>query len=190
MFKLIYTAICLTSLAQSVPLLESPGLGLSQTLGSGRPQLNGPRRREASISTGVELKLNGTASPAFNRSPLTSGHPQGFWYEQITHDGISPFIPGGEKWKVFRNAVAEYSADKSGGTDAQPALQKAINGRRICLPKYSDILLTVEQMDLGTRTNSVQQVSQRLYIYPKVSCLFPALMPPLVATYERCHMSR
>ena len=70
-------------------------------------------------------------SQAKNLSPFPPDQPRIFWYEQITHDGISPFIPGGEKWKVFRNVVAEYGADNSGDVNAQPALQKAINGMSI-----------------------------------------------------------
>ena len=52
-----------------------------------------------------------------------------FWYEQITHNGESPFIPDGGKWKVFRNVVADYGADPSGNKDSSSAFQKAINGK-------------------------------------------------------------
>ena len=170
MLTLVYTVFCLISLAQSVPLSESPRIDISfSTVGFGRPQLNVSHRQKAADSAGLESKLNGTVSPALNRSPLTPGHPQGFWYEQITHDGISPFIPGGDKWKVFRNVVAEYSADKSGKVNAQPALQKAINGTSLYISTYSEFLLTIEQMDLGTPTNSVQLVSLRWCICLKES---------------------
>ena len=129
MFQLIYTVVCLMSLAQSVPLSGSPRLSLSSSIvGFGRPQLIVPQHQEASVSAGLESKLTSTVSLAMNHSPLTADHPQVFWYEQIIHDGISPFIPDGDKWKVFRNAVAEYNADNKGRVDSQPALQKAING--------------------------------------------------------------
>ena len=90
-------------------------------------------------SVPLRSKLNATVSQSVNRSPLTPGHPQTFWYEQIAHDGISPFIPGGEKWKVFRNVVAEYGADQSGKVDAQSALQKAINGMSLYISIYSAV---------------------------------------------------
>ena len=61
---------------------------------------------------------------------LIPSNPPVFWYESITHNGTSPFVPGGDKWKVFRNVATEYHADKSGKSDAQPALQRAINGMR------------------------------------------------------------
>lgn len=51
-----------------------------------------------------------------------------FWYESITHNGESPFIPNGASWKVFRNVVADYGADSSGNLDATKAIQKAIDG--------------------------------------------------------------
>ena len=153
MLKLVSTVVCLISLAQSVPLSEPPRVDLSSSssaVGFGRPQLNVPQHQKAAVSAGFESRLNDTMSPALNRSPLTPDHSQVFWYEQIIHNGISPFIPGGEKWKVFRNAVAEYNADKSGRVDAQPALQKAINGTSLYISSYSEVLLTIEQMDLGT----------------------------------------
>ncbi|KAI9793746.1 MAG: hypothetical protein M1833_000692 [Piccolia ochrophora] len=49
-----------------------------------------------------------------------------FWYEQIAHNGQSPFIPGGARWKVFRNVVSDYGADNSGRTDSAGAFIKAI----------------------------------------------------------------
>ena len=52
-----------------------------------------------------------------------------FWYEKITHDGSSPYIPGGANWKVFRNVVEDYGADNTGNKDASGAIQKAINGK-------------------------------------------------------------
>ena len=169
MIKFVYTVVCLISLAQSMPLSESPRLDLSSsTVGFGRPQLNVPNQKSF-VSAGLESKFDGAVSSALKRSPSSPHHPQVFWYEQITHDGTSPFIPGGEKWKVFRNAVAEYNADKSGKIDAQPALQKAINGTSMYISIYLKVLLTIEQMDLGTGINSVQLVNLRLFTYPEAS---------------------
>ncbi|SLM34703.1 exo-beta-- [Lasallia pustulata] len=58
---------------------------------------------------------------------LTPSNPSTFWYEQITHNGESPFIPDGSQWKIFRNVVTGYSADNSGNTASNVNIQNAIN---------------------------------------------------------------
>ena len=59
---------------------------------------------------------------------LAPGYPSTFWYEQITHNGMSPFIPSGSLWKIFRNVVTGYGADNSGNTASDGSIQNAING--------------------------------------------------------------
>lgn len=49
-----------------------------------------------------------------------------FWYEKITHNGISPTIPNGHNWTVFRN-VKEFGAIGDGVSDDTAAIQSAIN---------------------------------------------------------------
>ena len=70
-----------------------------------------------------------TASTAENASQ-PSLMASKFWYENIQHNGISPFIPNGQgaQWKVFRNVVQDYGADNTGVRDASAAIQNAING--------------------------------------------------------------
>jgi glucan 1,3-beta-glucosidase len=49
-----------------------------------------------------------------------------FWYENIVHNGISPAIPNGHNWTVFRN-VKEFGAKGDGVTDDTAAIQAAIS---------------------------------------------------------------
>lgn len=55
--------------------------------------------------------------------------PSAFWYEQIAHDGTSPFAPSGANWKVFRNVVSDFNADPWGIRDSSAAIQSAIDSK-------------------------------------------------------------
>ncbi|KAB5585857.1 glycoside hydrolase family 55 protein [Coniochaeta sp. 2T2.1] len=57
---------------------------------------------------------------------LTKSTPKTYWYEDINHNGISPFITDGDSWPVFRN-IKEFGAKGDGLTDDSKAIQDAIN---------------------------------------------------------------
>lgn len=56
---------------------------------------------------------------------LIPTNPSTFWYESITHNGVSPFI-NDPTWQVYRN-VQDFGAVGDGVTDDTSTIQNAIN---------------------------------------------------------------
>ena len=55
------------------------------------------------------------------------GKPAKYWYEEIRHNGISPFIPDGKDWTVYRNVKTHFGAKGDGITDDSAAIQAALD---------------------------------------------------------------
>lgn len=74
------------------------------------------------IGSVVGSELGGSAGLV-----ATKREKSGYWYENIKHNGISPFIAGGDKWMVHRNVKTDFGAVGDGKADDTEAIQAALN---------------------------------------------------------------
>lgn len=103
---------------------------------------------------------------------ISPTHPDAssYWYEDVNHNGESPFIPNGATWKVFRNVVTDYGADNTGATDATQSIIKAITG--LSLSARSEALThnkSARWLHIGFRPYQQQPGHYR----PTSGCVFP-----------------
>ncbi len=78
----------------------------------------------ATSATAAVLQSPEAAAPVAveRRAPTT------YWYEQIKHNGYSPFIANGKNWTVYRNVKdPQFGAVGDGVADDTAAIQKALN---------------------------------------------------------------
>lgn len=122
-------------------------------------------------------------------------NPGTFWYEQITHNGISPFINDGASWPVFRDVKTTYGAAGDGVTDDADHIQNAILGKTSSFSEISILIIsagidgiTRDQNKLGTTgqpavvylPSGVYSISKPLQLYVGTVFMGDPLSPPTI----------
>ncbi|KAJ3498335.1 hypothetical protein NLG97_g1205 [Lecanicillium saksenae] len=79
------------------------------------------------LSVATATAVTTESDPTSPRFDAASDKPKTYWYEQIKHNGISPFIDGGRKWMVHRNVKTDFGAVGDGNADDTDAIQAALD---------------------------------------------------------------
>ncbi|KAH9907978.1 glycoside hydrolase family 55 protein [Xylariomycetidae sp. FL2044] len=99
----------------------------------------------SSSSPVTDPSVEGFVSIVEEQCPLAPTDPSAYWYESIEHNGISPVIPNGTDWPVFRNVKESFGAKGDGASDDTDALQNAINAGNSYAGRNTDSLGTTGQ---------------------------------------------
>ncbi|KAL7623884.1 hypothetical protein AAE478_005440 [Parahypoxylon ruwenzoriense] len=114
------------------------------------------------------------------RRPLSPTDPSTYWYETITHNGISPFIPNGTDWPVFRNVKTMFGAKGDGVTDDSDALQNAINAGNSFARRNTDSLGTTGQPAVVYLPKGVYVLAKPIQFFVGMILMGDPIDPPTI----------
>ena len=120
------------------------------------------------------------AAVAQSCTPLTATNPSTFWYETITHNGISPFIANGASWPVFRNVKTAYGAKGDGVTDDTAAIIKAIKAGNSAGDRSQHVFGTTGQPAVVYLPAGTYLISSPLQLYVDTVIMGNPLNPPTI----------
>ncbi|KAH8803084.1 putative exo-beta-1,3-glucanase [Xylogone sp. PMI_703] len=114
-------------------------------------------------------------------SALTPTNPSTFWYEQITHNGMSPFIQNGASWQVYRNVkTSQFGAAGNGVADDTNALQNAINLGNSNADRSQNRLGTTGQPAVVYLPSGTYMISRPLQLYVDTVFMGNPINPPVI----------
>lgn len=133
-------------------------------------------------STTGAASLNIALGSVFNEleCPLIPTNPSTYWYESITHNGISPFIPNGTDWPVFRNVKTMFGAKGDGVTDDSDALQNAINAGNSYAKRNSNSLGTTGQPAVVYLPKGVYVLAKPIQFFVGMILMGDPINPPTI----------
>ncbi len=111
---------------------------------------------------------------------LNPSNPSAFWYENINHDGISPFIANGASWTVFRNVKTQFNAAGNGVTDDTAAIQNAINSGNAAASRTQNSFGTTGQPAVIYLPSGTYMLSGPLQLYVGTVLMGNPLDPPIL----------
>ncbi|KAI1107370.1 glycoside hydrolase family 55 protein [Jackrogersella minutella] len=111
---------------------------------------------------------------------LVPTNPTTYWYESVTHDGISPFIPNGTDWPVFRNVKTMFGAKGDGVTDDSEALQNAINAGNSYAQRNTNSLGTTGQPAVVYLPKGVYMIAEPIQFFVGMILMGDPINPPTI----------
>lgn len=112
--------------------------------------------------------------------PLVQTDPSTYWYEKVTHNGISPFIPNGTDWPVFRNVKTMFGAKGDGTTDDSDALQNAINAGNSYAGRNTNSLGTTGQPAVVYLPKGVYVLDKPVQFFVGMILMGDPINPPTI----------